>query len=150
MSIIQLIFTSTLQSGNESSVARIFRSARRNNTHNRLTGVLLMSGHNCIEILEGESEFVRRTFCRIHSDPRHSLTKFVREAGIAERIFTRWNIGYNRSAVVETPDPTLYDRYVFNGFDASIIRRRPCFAIDALEQFSYANDFCSPRTAQAC
>jgi len=149
MAIIQLIFQSTLGKGFESTAARIFRSGRQNNTKNRITGVLLMSGYNCIEILEGESELVRRTFCRIQSDQRHSITKFVKELEIDERIFTRWNIGYSRLDSIEKADSTLYDRYIFNGFDASIIRKHPCLAIDTLEQFSLEKSAVAPRMGHA-
>lgn len=76
MALVQLIYVSSLVSLDmESELGKILESSVRHNLENGITGMLLYSGGNFIQVLEGDQDKVGETYERILADPRHiSLT----------------------------------------------------------------------------
>lgn len=66
-----------------------------------LTGMLLYSGGNIIQVLEGPEEMVDATFGTISADPRHrGVLPLLREP-ITDRAFPDWSMGFRSLGVEE-------------------------------------------------
>lgn len=59
-----------------------------------LTGMLLYSGGNNIQTLEGPDEVVDTTFAAILADPRHRGVFTVLRETVSERAFPDWSMGF--------------------------------------------------------
>jgi len=59
-----------------------------------LTGMLLYSGGNIIQTLEGPDEAVDSTFGTILADPRHRGVFTVVREPVTERSFPDWSMGF--------------------------------------------------------
>ena len=73
--------------------------ARDFNRHNGLTGVLLYSGRNFMQCLEGPPDAVARAYARIRASSRHTDITELMDAPIEQRAFSGWVMG----ATVATP-----------------------------------------------
>ena len=135
MALIQLIFESSLIRIDESNLTEIFKAGRRHNMNNHITGVVILSGANCIEVLEGERELVSQTYERIVQDRRHSITCRGKERSIDQRTFHRWTTGYRIPNRGRGNGLTLADCYFFDGTDSTFIREGPSVAMKALQNF---------------
>jgi hypothetical protein len=60
----------------EARLKHILEVSRRNSRLNDLTGILLYSSNNVIQLLEGEKVQVTETFSKIKMDPRHSAITY--------------------------------------------------------------------------
>lgn len=83
------------------------RSARRN-VASQLTGSLLHIGNSFVQVLEGPSPSVERTFELICCDFRHEDVKLVDLVMTKERVFPKWNMAF-LSTVSETAIPLRDD-----------------------------------------
>lgn len=70
------------------------------NTHHQLTGVLLYSEDNIMQVLEGPKDEVFYIFNRIVRDARHSNVTKLADGSIQERNFSQWSMGFK----VVSPD----------------------------------------------
>jgi hypothetical protein len=68
----------------------ILRQSRENNLRDQVTGLLLYSGGNFIQLLEGEAEAVGKVYARIEHDPRHHGCLEMVDAPASERLFAQW------------------------------------------------------------
>ncbi len=101
MPILQLIYMSNLVDGNEMVIPAILESARRNNTKNGVTGMLLYGDGSFVQVLEGDPEQVRQTFECIRNDPRHTAFFKLDELQVKQREFDKWSMGYLKLSSLE-------------------------------------------------
>lgn len=66
-----------------------------------LTGLLLYSGGNIIQTLEGPDEAVDSTFGTIRDDPRHRGVLTVLRDPTVERAFPDWSMGFRHLSADE-------------------------------------------------
>lgn len=59
-----------------------------------LSGLLLYSGGNVIQVLEGPEDAVESTFAAIADDPRHRDVIVMLRDPIQERAFPDWSMGF--------------------------------------------------------
>jgi hypothetical protein len=73
----------------------ILEASRRNNSANEVTGILLYLDGAFMQVLEGESNAVQKTYTRICADKRHwnTLVLLDREG---TRAFPDWSMGFKR------------------------------------------------------
>ncbi|WP_148613405.1 BLUF domain-containing protein [Nocardioides rubriscoriae] len=99
-------------------------SWRPRNHRRGLTGMLLYSGGNIIQALEGPPSEVEATFETICADPRHrGVIELLREP-VTERSFPDWSMGFRDVGPVdvERPDgfnPFLQERDAVPGLPAA-------------------------------
>lgn len=136
MSLVQLIYVSDLVGDNEGEIARILETSVRRNKDNDITGMLLYSRGNFLQVLEGEKEAVDATYQRIVQDPRHRNSILLTEEPVAERHFANWSMGYRQLKPEHAAQLPQYAPYFQFGFDTSAIRARPGVALEMLELFS--------------
>lgn len=80
----------------EAELEAMLTSIRPRNAARGLSGMLLYSGGNIIQTLEGPEPTVRETFDRIGKDPRHRGLILMLEEPIVERAFPDWSMGYRQ------------------------------------------------------
>lgn len=78
----------------ENTLRNILTKSRENNKELDITGILLFSNNNFIQVLEGEKEKVISVYNRIVADNRHSLVLKKIEGYQPERIFAEWSMAY--------------------------------------------------------
>ena len=74
----------------------ILRRARSNNTNHGISGLLLYSDGNFLQVLEGKKETVEKLFHRIELDNRHVGVIRLMEITSQERNFDGWSMGYRK------------------------------------------------------
>jgi hypothetical protein len=72
----------------------LVRQARRNNEVAAITGMLVYSGQQFLQIIEGEPQAVARLLARLQQDARHMAYRRLADEVIAERSFATWSMAF--------------------------------------------------------
>ena len=78
----------------ETELSAILRQSREWNTAHALTGVLLYSHGDIMQVLEGPEKEVRHIFGRISRDSRHGHVTKLSDGPIRHRHFPQWSMGF--------------------------------------------------------
>lgn len=73
----------------------LLKISRINNKNNGITGLLLYSDGNFMQILEGEKETVENTYNKIQNDTRHRNIILITNKSVKQRNFSEWKMGYS-------------------------------------------------------
>ena len=73
----------------------LLKVSRENNQKNGITGLLLYSEGNFMQILEGDKEAIERTYEKIQNDSRHKNIILITNESITQRNFSEWKMGYS-------------------------------------------------------
>jgi len=92
----------------EKELKSILTISNVNNRRNNITGLLLYSLGNFIQLLEGTESDVRATFQKISLDNRHKGITIVSSGRLAERNFPQWAMGFK---TLSSKDLELFDGY---------------------------------------
>ena len=91
-------------------LVELLESIRPKNDQLELTGMLLYSGGNVIQTLEGPEESVESVFASIEADPRHTGVIVVRREQVDARTFPAWSMAFRNLGereVHDVPDDLL-------------------------------------------
>lgn len=115
--LAQLIYESTrTKECTDNEITKILDSSNRNNGTIDITGVLLYSKTQFLQVLEGEHSLIVDLYQRIKSDPRHSNAVIISLKHIKERYFPSWQMG-SKQINTETydflTDMTAIERHEF-------------------------------------
>lgn len=135
MAIRQLIYVSDLV-GDENQLGAILESAVRHNQADGITGMLLFSGGNFLQVLEGSAEQVKATYERIRLDPRHRNCLVLLEHDVASRQFGRWSMGCRQLSAEDVANFPAHAPHFQYGF------RKPDFEVKPGEALEMLNLFC--------
>lgn len=135
MAVFQLIYLSDLVAGQEGQIPAILESAVRHNGEDGITGMLLFSRGNFLQVLEGEEARVRATFERISKDPRHRNLVVLTEETVPERHFSHWSMGYRQLSPEEVGRFPRFAPYFQFGFQSGPLAAKPGVALEMLEMF---------------
>lgn len=80
----------------EEELVQLLSHARRKNSTNNITGLLLYCDGDFIQTLEGDEADVKLLYQKIHNDPRHTCIIKIAEGYHAERKFSDWSMGFHR------------------------------------------------------
>jgi hypothetical protein len=72
----------------------MLRTIRPRNAELDLSGMLLYSGGNIMQVLEGPAPVVERTFAQIARDERHHDVTVLVDEPVDERAFPDWSMGF--------------------------------------------------------
>ena len=78
----------------EKELTDILAISNNNNSRDNITGLLLYSEGNFIQLLEGEEQGVKSTFERISKDQRHKGITPIASGSIEKRNFPEWAMGF--------------------------------------------------------
>jgi len=76
------------------SLNELYSKAKNNNNKNNITGILIYSNYNFLQVLEGEEKMVDAIFKKIRHDSRHKNIFNVINTTIEQRIFEDYNFGF--------------------------------------------------------
>jgi len=79
---------------NEEELTEILAKSNVNNSRENVTGLLLYSEGNFIQLLEGEEHDVKNSFYRISKDQRHKGITIIASGNIEQRNFPEWGMGF--------------------------------------------------------
>lgn len=78
----------------DAELAQLLTQSRAYNAAHGLTGVLLYSHGNIVQLLEGTQAKVDAVFSRIARDPRHFRVIRLADGPIPHRLFAQWSMGF--------------------------------------------------------
>ncbi|GAA3930244.1 BLUF domain-containing protein [Hymenobacter algoricola] len=108
-SLYHLVYQSSATAPfSDQDLESILRQSRAWNMAHELTGVLLYSHGNIMQVLEGTEEEVRYIFGHIERDYRHIRLVKLSDGPIARRNFSQWSMGF------KTVDPQDFEH--LNGY----------------------------------
>jgi hypothetical protein len=96
MALFQLIYMSSLVTDQPEILPAILDSSVRNNKRSDISGMMLYSDGNVMQVLEGDRDAVLETFKSIQMDVRHSGIYVLMEGEIAARNFASWSMGFRQ------------------------------------------------------
>lgn len=93
--------------------------ARRNNGAVGVTGMLVYSSGEFLQVLEGEAANVVRIFDKISADRRHgNIMILQRGLGYGERLFGSWSMGFKAWSAAPADAVPINDRINLGSLDA--------------------------------
>lgn len=92
MPICRLIYRSTACEDTLSNkeLAAIQHLSVENNSNKGVTGLLVLSGDQFLQVLEGESKDINELYAKILQDSRHHSVRLISFESVPERFFENW------------------------------------------------------------
>ena len=104
-SLVSLTYTSAAtRLLSVSELVELIEQIRTKNERLGVTGLLLYSGGNVIQTLEGTPDAVDAVFDAIRSDPRHGDVHVVERREVDERSFATWSMGFRNVSAREVAE----------------------------------------------
>jgi hypothetical protein len=140
MALVQLIYVSSAaRILTDADIRRILESSVRHNAESGVTGMLLFSSGNFLQVLEGDSVDVDAAWSKIAADDRHHEIIEISKDAIANRDFGTWSMGFHGVSASDAKKLPGYAPFFEHGFDAKAIGAKPGLALDLLRKFADSN-----------
>lgn len=115
-------------------LVELVEHTRRKNERLAVSGLLLYSGGNVIQTLEGAPETVDQLFWTIADDPRHTAVRLLERRGRDDRAFATWSMGFRHLTAREMADTAGYTSFVRHSVGRDL-DTHPESAFELLERF---------------
>lgn len=103
--MIYLVYASTATHLlNASEIAALFQKCRDNNRRNGITGLLLYSNGQFIQLVEGHEADVMRCYEKICHDPRHTEVLKLVQKPLRSRVFNDCSMGVPEIEAANLPE----------------------------------------------
>lgn len=104
--MFRILYLSTAnQPFSSGDLSELLQKAMARNDATQVTGMLVYSDGDFLQVLEGEATNVVGIYDRISIDPRHrDISVLQRGLGYGDRLFPSWSMGFKR-----VPDEELID-----------------------------------------
>lgn len=112
----------------------LLEAIRPRNEERGLTGMLLYSGGNIIQTLEGPDDVVDATFAAIERDTRHRGVIMMLREPITERAFADWSMGFRSIGSADLQGVAGYSDFLRRPFGRDLGESTPA-AYRLLEVF---------------
>ncbi len=76
-------------------ILTLLNASRKKNEANEITGLLLYSDGNFLQIIEGKQKKIKALYAKINMDQRHRNIIKVFEGKVSHRIYPKWHMGFN-------------------------------------------------------
>ncbi|MES2460702.1 MAG: BLUF domain-containing protein [Armatimonadota bacterium] len=113
--MIYVMYTSSashLMSSDE--LMRLLHQSRENNRRQEVTGMLLYSDGNFVQVLEGLAEVVDPLLKKIERDPRHKGVLEMLRGDLEERQFPEWSMGFRNLTDLSPEDRASVSGFLLN------------------------------------
>jgi hypothetical protein len=133
----QIIYLSKLTDKNENFLPEILNTAIWHNQRNNITGMMLYSNGDILQVLEGDDASIHNLFQRIALDKRHSEVFTVIDEPIGNRCFDQWSMGYRKIVSSHDLERLSHYRALFQSTPSELTtraRRGP--ALEVMQSFS--------------
>ena len=133
--LLRLTYTSTVtRLLSVSELVDLIEQIRPTNERLGVTGLLLYSGGNVIQTLEGEPLVVEPLFEAIHADPRHSDVRVVERLRTDDRLFASWSMAFRNVSAREIAQLQDFDEFARQSVGRDLgLHAEPAFGL--LEKF---------------
>jgi len=114
----ELVYTSIAHphAMQSAELERILVGARKNNSAQGITGLLIYGRGEFVQLLEGPREAVQQVFNEIISrDQRHGGVSLVWEQAVAQRSFAEWWMGFAHAGGLDAPVSPGLEGYLQHG-----------------------------------
>ena len=115
-------------------LVELVEEIRPKNARLGITGLLLYSGGNVIQTLEGAPHAVDSVFGSIMLDPRHTDVRVVERRDAQARSFAAWSMGFRNITAREAADISGYTEFVRHSVGRDLATHRES-AFELLERF---------------
>lgn len=112
MQLTRLAYASNHGGIADDALDDILQRSRSNNEQEGITGVLVVSDEEFVQLLEGPRTAVSRCFMRIMQDVRHHHIRVLLAGTIESRLCSEWSM---RCIETSQPDQGALSRYWING-----------------------------------
>ncbi len=85
----------------EADLQALLVVSRTFNAHHQLTGVLLYSDGQFVQLIEGLEEVVQALYARIQQDPRHTQVVTMSDGPGPQRWFSEWSMAFGHVDATE-------------------------------------------------
>jgi hypothetical protein len=136
MALVQLLYLSSMVVDSREALLQILKVANINNKRRQITGMLLYSEGNILQVIEGETEPLYDTFASIEADTRHHGIIVLLEKEIETRSFSDWSLGFRQ---ISPTDVEMFPEIapVFDmGNKQFPVRIQPCEAVVVMQSFA--------------
>ena len=97
-SLFQLLYLSSAKPElTEEALLQILSESQQRNAAIDITGLLLHSDGNIIQVIEGEKDVVERLFAKIEKDTRHHQVIVLSRKLVTQRDFPEYKMGFKRA-----------------------------------------------------
>ena len=111
--VLSLTYTSTVtRLLPVDQLVELVEETRQKNERLGITGLLLYSGGNVIQTLEGTPYAVDSVFDAISVDPRHGGIQVLERRTVESRAFSTWSMGFRNVTAREVADIAVYTDFV--------------------------------------
>ncbi len=101
-SLYQLVYMSAAAPElTKDALIDILAAAQKNNAKRGITGLLLHSDGNVIQVIEGQKEDVEALYSKIENDSRHENPMVLYRKAITERDFPEFKMGFRTAKLSE-------------------------------------------------
>ena len=108
-----LVYLSTARSlFSDADLMALLKTSQASNQAAGITGLLLYSSGNFIQLLEGDGEAVRALYTRITQDPRHHNCIPLYDRAAPARLFPDWSMGFRPTAAMSTDEQSAVSRFL--------------------------------------
>lgn len=102
MDLHYIVYTSVAETPfTQAELEQILVRARAKNHELRVTGMLLYSAGQILQVLEGEPNTVRQLYDTIAHDARHNHVATIAEGTSDRRLFPDWSMGFGEASAPE-------------------------------------------------
>lgn len=127
MWLTRLVYSSNHSGTTEKALEDILATSQAHNEADAITGVLVASEEDFMQLLEGDRTAVAECMMRIMKDDRHRSIRILFASEVEDRLFSKWSMRLVEASQVEQ---RIRDRYWINGtFDPA---QMPQAAIEEL------------------
>ncbi|WP_207423192.1 BLUF domain-containing protein [Desertivirga brevis] len=93
--LTRIVYVSTASEQiSETELQSILTKSRSNNEKKNITGLLIYSSGNIMQVLEGDKQELENLYKVINKDPRHFGVIKLQEVTVNTRIFSEWSMGF--------------------------------------------------------
>lgn len=133
--VLTLTYTSaTTELLSVPELVELIEQIRPKNEALGVTGLLLYSGGNVIQTLEGSEADVMRVFDAICADARHESIEVLDRRTVAARAFATWSMGFRNVTAREVADTLGYTAFVKHSLGRDLSTHAES-AFELLERF---------------
>ena len=112
MQLTRLIYASTHDEMTFEAIDHILQRSRANNERDGITGALVVSDQNFMQLLEGDRTAVAKCFMRIMQDDRHRDIQIISVGDAKDRFFHEWSMHLIKASRIKDD---ILSRYLIDG-----------------------------------
>ena len=98
----------------ENELEIFLQEIRNLNLMHQITGLLLYSEGNFIQLIEGEKKIIQLVYSKIKKDTRHSHVTTLVKTPITERVFPDWTMGFRKISDENASSIPGYNDFISN------------------------------------